>query len=170
VRLGILPANYRRHLLRGADATPAGDEPTEPERAAFARRFLQEASAAMSFADLRPGYPIVLTGMHPEHQRLALSLPPPPAVEVLGGGARRAADLRITAVVLRPGEGRVAISYAARVAELPWIWRLGGAGGEVALRVDGGTVVELPPPPSAMPRRHAEDAARPGVSPQWWQR
>lgn len=66
--------------------------------------FLQEASDGLVFADLAPGTPIRLRGMHPEHRELVCEVPRAPQVEIEAAGVRERCEPHLMHLVLVPDE------------------------------------------------------------------
>jgi hypothetical protein len=122
VRRGWLPADYR-----GC------------EDAAFQRRFYQEASLGMSFANLPPGTPIEVRGAHPSRPSLGFAIPDPPVIAIELEGRPQSVTSRLAAVVIEPAAERFSCVYLATTGELERRF-VPGVHGEIPLeaRVDNG--------------------------------
>lgn len=124
------PAQFPRLWLVGA--TPwypvPEDEPLEEVRRGFLSPewrtlvssdeplhvgFHQEASDGLVFANLPPGTPITLRGMHPELRELVLEVPRAPKLELEVAGARERCAPHLLHLVLVPDQRVVKATWVA---------------------------------------------------------
>lgn len=80
--------------------------------------FFQEASHGMVFADLVPGTPIVVRGMHPERREVTFTVPEPPHWEWFLEDEVKRARPALHHIVVRPGDEVVHVVWGSQV-ELP---------------------------------------------------
>lgn len=121
-------------------------------------RFFHEAPASLSLPRLRPGDLVVVTGMHPRHERIGFAVPPPPALCLELEGRELAATPRLGTLVVRPAEHVATATWVLRADRLPRRF-IPEVHAEIplALRVDG-VVVPYAAPPTLRERLTAAGA------------
>lgn len=127
VALGHLPTDW--HKLRGGlqDAPDA----------------LQDGSYGQVFADLLPGTPIVVDGMHPERPSLRFAVPAAPKLEFHFEGEVYPGVPQLTNVLIEPEFPRMSLTYVARLFESPRVF-IPGIHGRIplAMTIDGASIGE----------------------------
>jgi len=136
VARGILPAGYRSRMRQRA--TTEGPDP----------RFFQGGALGMTFRSLGPGAPIQMEGMHPDLERIRLTLPTPPAISMAVDGDWRGVQPRLHHVVIRPADLKMNLVYGAE-RELPRPFIPGVHKNiPVAASVDGAEPINYEAPPT----------------------
>lgn len=104
IRDKLLPSNYRELLKDQLFGMPPH------------WKFMQESAPFQSFGQKALlAAPIKLTGMHPEHDELKFTLPPPPELLLAFETERQTPEPRLTSVELNPAELTVSLTYTAEI-------------------------------------------------------
>ena len=114
------PEGFQGEVIESTRGWAAPDLPTiefpREDPFAFRAEFLQAASPGMTLQRWRPGSVCELSALHPERPRFRLHLPDEvPAVQVdLPGGESTALAPRLNAIVIRPDQAEVVMTWCAQ--------------------------------------------------------
>jgi hypothetical protein len=102
----------------------------------------------MTFSPLKPGTPISVEGVHPEHRKLSFEVPEPPEIEIDIEGHEDKPPPLLTAVIIEPDHLRVSFVYVAKTDSLPRTF-IPGIHPHIPLsaRVNGGPPAHYETPP-----------------------
>jgi hypothetical protein len=149
VRRGMLPAGFRKRLADLGGPGPG---------------FWQEAAPGLALADVRPGMPIIVRGMHPEGRTLRFTVPEPPPMELALEGRRQIGRPQLSKLVILPATRRVALTWMARTDVMHRIF-VPGIHAEIPLSVRLGKDAPIPYITPATTRAPLDAAEAAGMVP-----
>lgn len=137
VRSGILEAGYRERYIEN----DSGPGPALP--------YYQEAHPDLVFAELPPGTPLRIEGMHPGGRVVRFEMPRRPRLGLEIEGRYRELPPRLTGVLVEPEREQMAVTYSVVTADLPRKY-VPGVHGHIplALQVHGDEPVRYRTPPT----------------------
>lgn len=149
IRNGWLVPNYRQRY----PSTSMIDGLEAP------REFFQEASLGLSFAELAPGTPVGIWGMHPQGKPLRFSIPEPPRMKLALEGRVESVRPHLATVLIEPTDERVCFTYVGILRDLPRVF-IPGVHGKIplVLCVDDDPPLVYEAPPTVRSQLQAKEA------------